>query len=70
MSAVSRVARILGPAFVAATPPTWPSSSARRSAARWMANTPPQVSADPLNVPRSMIEALPKEKRSVVPGSR
>ncbi|GAA4232136.1 oxalate decarboxylase [Streptosporangium album] len=36
------------------------------SAMQWMANTPPQVSADTLNVPRSMIEALPKTKRSVV----
>ncbi|MCW2880660.1 MAG: oxalate decarboxylase [Sphaerisporangium sp.] len=36
------------------------------SAMQWMANTPPQVSADTLNVPRSMIEALPKTKHSVV----
>ncbi|MGW0593611.1 oxalate decarboxylase family bicupin [Streptosporangium sp. NPDC002607] len=36
------------------------------SAMQWMANTPPQVSADTLNIPRSMIEALPKSKRSVV----
>ncbi|MFG1707819.1 oxalate decarboxylase family bicupin [Nonomuraea sp. M3C6] len=36
------------------------------SATQWMANTPPQVSADTLNVPRSMIEALPKDKRPVV----
>ncbi|WP_345430385.1 oxalate decarboxylase family bicupin [Actinoallomurus vinaceus] len=36
------------------------------SAAQWMANTPPQVSADTLNLPRSMIESLPKDKRPVV----
>jgi oxalate decarboxylase len=36
------------------------------SAMQWMANTPPQVSADTLNIPRSMIEALPKSKHSVV----
>lgn len=36
------------------------------SAAQWMANTPPQVGADTLNLPRSMVEALPKDKRSVV----
>ncbi|WP_019930167.1 oxalate decarboxylase family bicupin [Nocardia sp. BMG111209] len=36
------------------------------SAAQWMANTPAQVSADTLNLPRSMIEALPKDKRPVV----
>ncbi|MFF3444337.1 oxalate decarboxylase family bicupin [Streptosporangium sp. NPDC002721] len=36
------------------------------SATQWMANLPPQVSADTLNVPRSMIEALPKDKRPVV----
>ncbi|GII58412.1 oxalate decarboxylase OxdC [Planotetraspora thailandica] len=36
------------------------------SATQWMANLPPQVSADTLNVPRSMIEALPKQKHSVV----
>jgi oxalate decarboxylase len=32
-----------------------------------MANTPPQVSADTINVPRSMIEALPKDKHSIIP---
>ncbi|GII80987.1 oxalate decarboxylase [Sphaerisporangium rufum] len=36
------------------------------SATQWMANLPPQVSADTLNVPRSLIESLPKEKRPVV----
>jgi oxalate decarboxylase len=36
------------------------------SLTQWMANTPPQVTADTVNVPRSLIEALPKEKRSVV----
>ncbi|ROT25827.1 oxalate decarboxylase family bicupin [Micromonospora sp. HM5-17] len=36
------------------------------SLTQWMANTPPQVIADTVNVPRSLIEALPKEKRSVV----
>ncbi|MEN3268023.1 oxalate decarboxylase family bicupin [Pseudonocardia sp.] len=36
------------------------------SLTQWMANTPPQVSADTVNVPRSLIEALPKTKRSVV----
>jgi oxalate decarboxylase len=40
------------------------------SAAQWMANTPAQVSADTLNVPRSMIEALPREKYSILPGTR
>jgi oxalate decarboxylase len=40
------------------------------SAAQWMANIPAQVSADTLNLPRSMIEALPREKHSVVPGTR
>ena len=37
------------------------------SAAQWMANTPPQVSADTINIPRSMIEALPKDKHSIIP---
>jgi oxalate decarboxylase len=37
------------------------------SAMQWMANTPPQVSADTLNVPRAMIEALPKEKHPLIP---
>ncbi|GAA4191924.1 oxalate decarboxylase [Streptosporangium oxazolinicum] len=36
------------------------------SATQWMANLPPQVSADTLNMPRSMIEALPQDKRPVV----
>jgi oxalate decarboxylase len=40
------------------------------SAAQWMANTPAQVSADTLNLPRSMIEALPKDKHSIMPGTR
>jgi oxalate decarboxylase len=38
------------------------------SAMQWMANTPAQVSADTLNLPRSMIEALPREKHSILPG--
>ncbi|MCW3840908.1 oxalate decarboxylase family bicupin [Micromonospora yasonensis] len=36
------------------------------SLAQWMANTPAQVIADTINLPREMIEALPKEKRPVV----
>ncbi|GAA1810502.1 hypothetical protein GCM10009835_32430 [Planosporangium flavigriseum] len=36
------------------------------SLAQWMANTPPQVIADTINVPRSLIEALPKTKQPVV----
>ena len=36
------------------------------SLAQWMALTPAQVVADTLNLPREMIEALPKVKRSVV----
>ncbi|WP_405149895.1 hypothetical protein OG589_16060 [Sphaerisporangium sp. NBC_01403] len=36
------------------------------SLAQWMADTPPQVSADTLNIPRSMVEALPKSKHSVL----
>ncbi|SDK40135.1 oxalate decarboxylase [Nonomuraea maritima] len=36
------------------------------SAAQWMANLPPQVSADALNMPRELIEALPKDKRPVI----
>ena len=36
------------------------------SATQWMANTPPQVSADTLNVTRAMIEALPTGKPTVV----
>jgi oxalate decarboxylase len=37
---------------------------------QWMANTPARVSADTLNLPRSMVEALPKDKHSVVPATR
>ena len=37
------------------------------SAMQWMANTPPQVSADTVNVSRQMIEALPKDDHPVVP---
>jgi oxalate decarboxylase len=40
------------------------------SATQWMANTPAQVSADTLNMPRRMIEALPKEKHSILPATR
>ncbi|MDM4719368.1 oxalate decarboxylase family bicupin [Micromonospora sp. WMMA1363] len=36
------------------------------SLAQWMANTPPQIVADTVNMPRSTIEALPKDKRTVV----
>ena len=36
------------------------------SVVQWMALTPAQVIADTINVPRSLIEALPKDKRSVV----
>ena len=36
---------------------------------QWMANIPPQVMADTVNVPRSLIEALPKDKHPVVDGS-
>jgi oxalate decarboxylase len=36
------------------------------SVTQWMANTPAQVIADTINMPRSAIEALPKEKRPVV----
>jgi oxalate decarboxylase len=36
------------------------------SMTQWMANTPAQVSADTLNLPPGMIEALPKEKHSIV----
>jgi oxalate decarboxylase len=36
------------------------------SLAQWMANTPPQVAADTLNLPRSLVEAIPKTKRPVV----
>ncbi|GAA0420504.1 oxalate decarboxylase OxdC [Acrocarpospora corrugata] len=40
------------------------------SAMQWMANLPPQVSADTINMPRSMIEALPKDKRPVISQNR
>ncbi|MFE9202004.1 oxalate decarboxylase family bicupin [Micromonospora sp. NPDC007230] len=36
------------------------------SLAQWMANTPAEVISDTINLPREMIEALPKEKRPVV----
>lgn len=36
------------------------------SLTQWMANTPPRVVADTVNMPLSMIEALPKSKHSVV----
>ncbi|WP_280175100.1 hypothetical protein [Micromonospora cremea] len=36
------------------------------SLTQWMANTPPQVIADTLNLPREMIEALPRDKRPVI----
>ncbi|MFI6328474.1 oxalate decarboxylase family bicupin [Micromonospora chersina] len=36
------------------------------SLAQWMANMPAEVIADTINLPREMIEALPKEKRPVV----
>ncbi|MDH2424495.1 oxalate decarboxylase family bicupin [Sphaerisporangium sp. TRM90804] len=36
------------------------------SATQWMANTPPQVTADTLNVPRDLVESLPKTKRPVL----
>jgi oxalate decarboxylase len=36
------------------------------SLTQWMANTPPQVVADTINVPRSLIEALPRTKQPVV----
>ncbi|MFC6016527.1 oxalate decarboxylase family bicupin [Plantactinospora solaniradicis] len=32
------------------------------SVAQWMANTPPQVAADTLNLPRSLIESMPRTK--------
>jgi oxalate decarboxylase len=37
------------------------------SLAQWMALTPPEVTADTINVPRSLVEAVSKEKRAVVP---
>ncbi|MEV4758435.1 oxalate decarboxylase family bicupin [Micromonospora sp. NPDC049559] len=36
------------------------------SLAQWMANTPPQITADTINVPRSLIESLRKDKQPVV----
>jgi oxalate decarboxylase len=36
------------------------------SVTQWMANTPAQVITDTINMPRDVIEALPKDKRSVV----
>ncbi len=36
------------------------------SLTQWMANIPPQVSADTINVPPSWIQALPKTKQAVV----
>jgi oxalate decarboxylase len=36
------------------------------SLTQWMANTPPEVTAATINVPREMVAALPKEKRPVV----
>ncbi|WP_238013099.1 oxalate decarboxylase family bicupin [Dactylosporangium sp. AC04546] len=36
------------------------------SLSQWMANTPSQVSADTLNVPRSMIDALPHSKQRIM----
>jgi oxalate decarboxylase len=36
------------------------------SLTQWMANTPPQVIADTINVPRSLIESLPRTKQPIV----
>ncbi len=36
------------------------------SATQWMANLPPHVMAETLNVPQSLIAALPKDKQSVI----
>jgi oxalate decarboxylase len=36
------------------------------SLTQWMANTPAEIMAETVNVPRAMIEALPKTKRPVV----
>ncbi|KAB1902607.1 oxalate decarboxylase family bicupin [Micromonospora sp. AMSO31t] len=36
------------------------------SLAQWMANMPAEIIADTINLPREMIEALPREKRPVV----
>jgi oxalate decarboxylase len=38
------------------------------SAAQWMANTPAHVSADTLNLPRELVENIPREKHSVIGG--
>ncbi|AVT38112.1 oxalate decarboxylase family bicupin [Plantactinospora sp. BB1] len=35
------------------------------SLAQWMANTPPQVAADTLNLPRSLVESIPRTKRPI-----
>jgi oxalate decarboxylase len=40
------------------------------SAAQWMANLPARVTADTLNVPPSLVQALPKDKRSILPAVR
>ncbi|WP_066367243.1 oxalate decarboxylase family bicupin [Herbidospora mongoliensis] len=40
------------------------------SAMQWMANLPPQVSADTINMPRELIEALPRDKRPVITQNR
>jgi oxalate decarboxylase len=37
------------------------------SLAQWLANTPPAVTADTIRVPRSLVAAVPKEKRPVAP---
>ncbi|MBQ0902529.1 cupin domain-containing protein [Micromonospora sp. U21] len=36
------------------------------SLTQWMANTPAQVGADTLNLPRELIEALPRDQRPVI----
>ncbi|WP_432824771.1 oxalate decarboxylase family bicupin [Dactylosporangium sp. CA-092794] len=36
------------------------------SLSQWMANTPPQVAADTLNLPRSTVEAIPKGKPRIM----
>ncbi|GAA4250276.1 oxalate decarboxylase family bicupin [Dactylosporangium darangshiense] len=35
------------------------------SLSQWMANTPPQVAADTLNLPRGVVEAIPKTKERI-----
>ncbi|GIG87498.1 oxalate decarboxylase family bicupin [Plantactinospora endophytica] len=35
------------------------------SLAQWMANSPPQVAADTLNLPRSLVESIPRTKRPI-----